>query len=124
MLSVCETLLFFLLHSWKSGCHSALGKTNKLNHRAALAAQTLCAELIATDEQAHECGPRRNKDGPCLLRLTGVTVAPAEFLAWFQGSFLKRYVTRVYWIDPALPVADTKARLPLPKQGGAHNNDL
>ena len=32
--AVCETLLFFLLHRWKTGCHSIHSKTNKLSQKA------------------------------------------------------------------------------------------
>ena len=32
-LAVYETLLFFLLHSWNSGRHTVLHKTNKLSHQ-------------------------------------------------------------------------------------------
>ncbi|GMH36209.1 hypothetical protein BSKO_04077 [Bryopsis sp. KO-2023] len=58
-------------------------------------------------DEAVELGPFTNKVGPALALIRNVTLPQETFVEWLRGSFLFRYVDRLYWLDPDAPPVTT-----------------
>eukprot|EP00897_Mesotaenium_endlicherianum_P005874 jgi/Mesen1/5314/ME000265S04471 len=56
-------------------------------------------------EEAEELEPRTDHTGPCLVLLKKCTASRQDFINLIETTFLRRYITRVYWCGR---VAETK----------------
>eukprot|EP00877_Chromochloris_zofingiensis_P006112 jgi/Chrzof1/1754/Cz10g19220.t1 len=62
-------------------------------------------------EQAVEVGPHTNHDGPMLTLFKSVHISPAHFMSWFEGSYVRRQVHRVFCLQQNVPTANSRDEL-------------
>lgn len=62
-------------------------------------------------KEAVELGPRTDHEGPHLVLLRGVELSPPEVLEWFMKSFVRRQVSRLYWLGSHIAPVSTKEGL-------------
>ena len=67
-----------------------------------------CLHSSSLEQEAIEVGPRRDRAGPMLLLLRGITASLEEVTAWFSTSPVRRYAGQLLWLGEQRPGCATE----------------
>ena len=67
-----------------------------------------CLRSSSLEQEAIEVGPRRDRAGPMLLLLRGITASLEEVTAWFSTSPVRRYAGQLLWLGQQRPGCATE----------------
>lgn len=67
-----------------------------------------CLHSSSLEQEAIEVGPRRERAGPMLLLLRGITASLEEVTAWFSTSPVRRYAGQLLWLGEQRPGCATE----------------